>query len=69
MSFRKNCGKVLSIMGVGVMFVPTALILTGYLAKLIGAENQVHPIYAVPFFVTGAVMLFVGLFMVASEKW
>lgn len=69
MGFRKNCGKVLAVMGIGVMFVPTALIMTGYLGKLIGVENQINPIYAIPFFVTGAVMLFVGMFMVASEKW
>jgi len=70
MGLLKLGGQILTIVGVGIMFSPTFAILTKLFTEFIGTnEGQVLMIYALPFFATGAIVLFLGLFMIALEKW
>jgi len=70
MGLLKLGGEILVIAGVLAMFVPFVANFTGLLAGPITiVKGSFSLLSALPFFATGAILLFLGLFMVALEKW
>jgi hypothetical protein len=69
MGMLKVGGEICVIAGVLAMFVPFVANFTGLAAgPIVIVSGSFSLLSALPFFVTGAILLFLGLFMVALEK-
>lgn len=66
----KTAGRILVISGVSILFAPFLAYGFGIVLGPIRLTRETFPpVYAIPFFVSGGLILFLGLVMIAAEKW